>query len=58
MNTQVLSHLQSALRITELIKSAARAGKLNDAKMLGKAMQMVEKELSLAVDGTLVNGKF
>lgn len=50
MNSQTINHLQSALRITELIKSAARAGKLNNAKMINNAMQMVEKELSLAAE--------
>jgi hypothetical protein len=45
-----LQHLESALRLTELIKSAAKSGKIYNKEILDKAMKMVEKELSLALE--------
>ena len=52
MSAQAIFHLQSALRITELIKSAAKSGKIHDKALIDKAMRLVEQELNFVTQET------
>lgn len=48
MNKEAILHLESALRISELIKSRVNFEKKPDIQIISQAMLMIEKELNLA----------
>lgn len=48
MSKEAISHLESALRISELIKNRVNFEKMPDIQIISQAMIMIEKELELA----------